>query len=353
MRTQTLQEAWNDYRRHSTSMGRSPNTIKGRETSVRAFLRDYGDRKLHLVHDNHIDEYFLGASKTRSPRSMCLSHWILVGFYRYCVDTGRLKPQQNVMRYREAPKFETRDMVRIPVHKWSHLVALADQSDPRDRMLVTLGLYTLLRDQEMAPLTIGDVDLSAGTIRARITKSRTTDMVAIPADLDYELRRWYSRYQADVGPLTNDMLLLPNIAKVRGRGERGQWLMGERAYLPASPIDKCARMVTPLFEKMGYETVGADGKSTGMGAHTLRRSGARAYYDNFVTRERADALRIVQTMLHHNSAEMTQHYIGLREDRQTRDQLVRGVTIFGLHNLTQIGSVAGGDGGGEATAQIV
>ena len=88
---------------------------------------------------------------------------------------------------------------------------------------------------------------------------------------------------------------------------------------------------------MGYATRDASGKSTREGSHTLRRSGARAYYDHWVAEGRADAIRIVQTLLHHKKVEQTQEYIGLELDRANRDELMRGVTIFGFHTLPTIG----------------
>lgn len=341
MKQQTLQEAWDDYTRHSRSMGIKDSTLTSRKWATKDFLRDYGHKRLTLVNDQHVAAFFLLAAERRSARTMNTTHAILAAFYKYCVGTGRLKPQQNPMFARRAPKFEKRDMVRIPVMQWPQLFTLAEASDPRDRAVIALGLYTLLRDQEMAQLRLRDVQLGDGRIRATIPKTNDTDLVAIPNDLDYELRRWYQHYQHIAGPLDPDMYLLPAARRAAIRNDEGKWerTWGVTRYEPFTQIEKCSRIVTPLFKELGYQTRDpATGRSTGMGAHTLRRSGARAYYDHFVQQGRADALRVVQTMLHHKTAEMTQQYIGLREDRQTRDQLVRGVTIFGLHELPQIGT---------------
>jgi integrase len=319
-------------------MGIKESTIRSRNAACGRLIKKHGERKLSLVNDQHIAAYFEKESERRGPSSMATTHAILNAFYTFCVQTGRLRPQQNVMLTRRAPRGEKRDMERIPVYRWPQLLACAQESDPRDRVLVAMGLYTLLRDQEMAALRLRDVDLNAGHIRARIPKTDDLDLVAISADLDRELRTWYIHYQNRVGPLEPNMLLLPaRRIPPPLRTSRGTWMASPHSsYDPYASVGKCAAIVTPLFKQIGYRTRDESGKSTGMGAHTLRRSGARAYYDYFVSQGRADALRVVQTMLHHKNAEMTQHYIGLREDRQTRDQLVRGVTIFGLHELKTI-----------------
>lgn len=340
MKQQTLQQAWDDYNRHGRSMGIKESSIRSRDWGAKPLLDLYADRRLNLIREEHITKFFLKAGETRSGRSMNTTHSIVNAFFNYCVNSGRLKPAQNPMFGRRPPKFEKKEGVRIPVHEWPRLLSGAETRDVRDRAVVAVGLYTLLRDQEMASLSVRDVNLGSGQIRARITKSNTTDLVAISADLDYELRNWLSHYQSMVGPLQPDMLLLPNRKMDLDRGYRGRLMStGRITYLPYEPIPKCAKIVNPIFREMGYKTHDSDGNSLNLGAHTLRRSGARAYYDYFVSQGRADALRVVQTMLHHENAEMTQHYIGLREDRQTRDQLVRGVTIFGLHNVPQIGQI--------------
>lgn len=340
----TLQQAWDDYNKHSRSMGIKESTIVSRDSGAGRFVKKHGERRLSLVNDQHLADYFIAESARRGPSSMALTHNIFNAFFTFCVKTGRLKPEQNPMIARRRPKGEPREQVRIPVHEWPQLLSLAQANDPRDRALVAVGLLTMLRDQEMAMLRIKDVDLNAGHIRAVIPKTDDFDLVPISADLDWELRRWYVSYQNRVGPLEPNMLLLPaRRVPPPLRTARGTWVPAPvTSYDPYGPFGKGAPIVVPLFKKLGYKTRDEFGKSTGMGSHTLRRSGARAHYDWLVSLGRADALRNVQTMLHHNNSTTTQGYIGLREDRQTRDQLMRGVTIFGLHTMSQIGGVSHG-----------
>lgn len=353
MKQQTLRQAWDDYNKHGRSMGRKDNTMNGRQSAFGKFVDQHGHRKLSQISDQHIAEYMLRAAETRQASSLASTNAIISAFFTYCVKTGRLQPQQNPMLVREAPKVEKKEQIRVPVHRWPELLQLAQENGPRDRMLIAMGLYTLLRDQEMAMIRIRDVDLGAGSILAHIPKTNDMDRVPITADLDYELRTWYSHYQSKVGPLNPDMLLLP--ARRPGppvRQHDGTWKASPYyTYDPYAPLGKSARIVTPLLVKLGYPARDERGRRTGLGAHTLRRSGARAYYDHHVNQNRVDAFRLVKTMLHHSRDETTQKYIGLREDRETRDQLLRGVTIFGLHELSSIGGVHLGHT--EAVAQVL
>lgn len=64
------------------------------------------------------------------------------------------------------------------------------------------------------------------------------------------------------------------------------------------------------------------------GQHTLRRSGARAYFDALVEQGYDGALRRVQSMLGHAHANMTERYLGIDLDRKKRNDDLRGVSMF-------------------------
>src|SRR3546814_10657867 len=100
------------------------------------------------------------------------------------------------MTNRKPPRVVKKEKLKIPFHRWPEMFALADERDPRDRALCAVGLFTLLRDREMASLRISDVDLQAGGIRSNIPKSYLEDIVPILGDPDQELRRGYKDYQS-------------------------------------------------------------------------------------------------------------------------------------------------------------
>ena len=64
--------------------------------------------------------------------------------------------------------------------------------------------------------------------------------------------------------------------------------------------------------------------------HTLRRSGARAYFEQLLEEGsiRDGVLRQIMAMLHHKSVLMTERYLGLDADREKRDVHLRGRRMF-------------------------
>lgn len=335
----TVREAVSHYFDYQRSVGNAASTIENIRSTFKPFVRDYGDRKVHQITSIHISDFMADRSRTRVASSLGTTHNHMSGFFGWAVQAGQIKPHMNPMNGRKRPKALKRERLRVPLHRFPEILHLAEQNSPRDRFLVAMALSTLMRDQEMASRQIRDVDLGSGYIMADITKSHMEDRVPITADLDPELRRWLTHYQSMVGPLRPEYRLIPRVVKYRRRDPlTGRLVPGHvEGYDPFKPIKKSSYIVTPLLAQMGYRTVDENGVSLREGAHTLRRSGARVLYDKLTADGRADAIRVVQNMLHHEKMETTQEYIGLELDRATRDELLRGVSIFGFDQLASIG----------------
>ena len=67
------------------------------------------------------------------------------------------------------------------------------------------------------------------------------------------------------------------------------------------------------------------------GGHTLRRSGARAYYDELCEDGYDGALRRVQSMLDHSTTIVTEGYLGLGLDKEARNKALKGQPMFRRH----------------------
>ena len=75
------------------------------------------------------------------------------------------------------------------------------------------------------------------------------------------------------------------------------------------------------------------------GLHVLRRSSARARFDEMVNLGYDGALRRVSAWLHHSSVTITEIYLGLELDRAQRDEETKGKVMFpslAAENVTQI-----------------
>jgi integrase len=85
------------------------------------------------------------------------------------------------------------------------------------------------------------------------------------------------------------------------------------------------------------KTLGMD--SSKEGVHTLRRSAARARFDQLVSEGYDGALRQVQTLLHHANAKTTEVYLGIDIDVQARDDAIRGKRLFSSFDTKHLRAV--------------
>ena len=137
----------------------------------------------------------------------------------------------------------------------------------------------------------------------------------ISKELRREINLWIPKYEAQVGPLQPDWYLTPAV-----RGGR---------YLPATGYPMRPTMEICNAEgivKYALAKIGVSGSPTG--CHVLRRSAARAMFDELVTLGYDGALRIVSAYLHHSSVVMSERYLGLDLDRANRDGFAKGELMF-------------------------
>lgn len=216
--------------------------------------------------------------------------------------------------------------LRIPAHEMTRVLDACTR--PQIRIMVALGFYLFLRASEMGALRVGDVDLGAGEIQVHVKKGKTYDVMPICYELDQELRTWLTTYAQDQeGPLRPDHYLVP------AHRPTGWWdpEQGMSKYVASRPIGQASRFINDVLDSCGYE-IRKGGESTREGMHTLRRSGARAYYEAMLASGtiRDDILRQVMAMLHHKSVMVTERYLGLEADREKRDFRLKGKKMFDI-----------------------
>ncbi len=184
----------------------------------------------------------------------------------------------------------------------------------------------------MSSLRLSDVNLDGGEIRVEIHKTKDLDHMPICAELDAELRRWLSVYESRCAPLRGEMYLVPARSwGARSRhDETGQFLKGldYDTLAPMRPAQRLEEIAKGSLEAIAFPTRNPDGTSRGEGIHTLRRSGARALFDQLAGDGYDGALQEVKTWLHHANATMTEHYLGLQAERRKRDLRVKGQKMF-------------------------
>lgn len=340
MRSQ-LNDAITDYLVLRGSQDFSKRTLANERGVLTRLLAVTGNIWVHQMNERHATRYFEDAGKTRSSRSLQLDHTVLRQFFDWARHTKRLPLNVDPMAGRRRPKTRSRERERVPVTQFPLLLDTAEQHDPRNRAIIAILLYTLIRDQEAADLRVGDWKRDEGWLRVRVTKSHTEDEMPVCAELDAELRRWLTTYAASLDrPLLPHDYLLPGRRSVGviKAGVRGQISGHHMIYMPDRPISRVGRVVRDVLEGMGFPVYDRDGAPLMEGAHTIRRSGARALFDRLAAEGYDRALRLVQSMLHHSSVSITEQYLGITADRRGRDEIIRLQPMFPVEtaNVVQL-----------------
>ena len=327
---QELSPAIEDFARFRKSQDYSTGTLTVDRQVLKRFLKINGNIWVHAINEVHVERHFSEATRTRSAVSLRNDHQILNGFFKWCRATARMPVDSDPMFGRRRPRGYKRERNRLPVADFPALLDAAEERTPRDRALASILLYTLLRDQEACTLRVRDLNLRDGWLKVRVTKTGIEDMMPVSTELDREMRKWLTAYTEVVGPLQPHYYLVPARRMHPVFNESRKITHHASMYKPDDKIKTCGRIIQPILEKVGFPVVDENGKPCGEGAHTLRRSGARAMFDALVDDGYDHALRIVQSMLHHSSVTQTERYIGVTADRRTRDEIVRGNQLYGV-----------------------
>lgn len=332
-----LSDAVDDFLRHrAISVGK--NTLKQDKSCLTKFLSVTGNIWVHTISHVHVIRFHEEASKTKQPQSLRNDHTILAGFFEWARKTKRMAHDNDPMYGIRKPKRAHRERNRLHVSKFPALLDAAEARCKRDRVALALLLYTLGRDGEITDLRIRDVELDAGYLKYRVHKSGAEDRMPICAELDAELRSWLTYYTSEVGFLEPHFYLVPSRDTKGVLDGNGQICRNEQVRLvPDRRIPALGKIVTPVLDAIGFPTKDEHGRPCGEGAHTVRRSGARALFDSLVSTGYDHALRVVQSMLHHSSMITTEAYIGVTADRRTRDDLIKGQTMYtALEGVTEL-----------------
>lgn len=340
---QLLNESIEDYKVHCRSKGLSASYVKSCGVTLRRLLTIVGNILTESVHDGHIDQYFNTASKTRSARSLGIDTAHLKGFFNWAIRTRRAGRNGNPMAGRTAPKYAPRPWRGLPASKFDALVDSARH--PRDRILLAMGLYLMGRSNEFELLRVGDLQFETSTVAYQIPKTHKVDLMPICDELDAELRTWLKFYQSECGLLDPSWYLVPAKTKPRLKGQ-GIVDWSQVRLIPTKRVAKTHTIACRALESVGYAVKDDSGRPLNEGMHTLRRSAARALYEQLRDEGDPSPVETVRSMLNHATEGQTRGYIGLQSDRIHRDARLRGRVMFpglrgeNVRQLRELGSVS-------------
>lgn len=332
-------EAVEEYLGYRERKRYSQQTMGADERLLRKFSKDMRDIQIRHVTQTHVSDWFYAPGGLMGPHTgLQFGGKILPGIsaathnqYR-----SRLKVFFDWMTKRGMTRVDLLEDVGVlavptKVRQQPKPGVLLDFLDsavhPRDRCYLALAMNSALRSSEVVRIRVGDVDLEEGYFKVTTSKRSQADHMPITEDLDKELRRWLNVYARDAGrALLDSDYLFPNIsAPLFDRYVTND--EGRRVLL------RTARKVTPSValglqrtQDIVHRALRAAGLPTHYeGTHTIRRAVARAYFDSMRgSVGRDNALREVSALLHHSNSSMTERYLGLSAERDSRDAAMRG-----------------------------
>jgi integrase len=337
-----LSDAIDDYRKYRSTFC-AKETLRNDKQTLVALLTFCGNIYADNISEGRMTEFLASRPATRSRNSIRLDHQVLGTFFAWAEETRRCPRSRNPMWGRRKPKAEKRERARVSVSDFPHLLDCAGKRHPRDRAFVALALFTMCRSSEIVSLKVGDLRLGDSRILAKLHKTGGFDEIPVPTELDREMRRWLMAYQEECGSLDKAWHLVPARRLVRFPGLGGN--EGVTRLAPERPITHSAsQIVKPALDAAGF-TVDGNPRLLGEGAHTLRRSSARALYDRLASEGHDGAVRTVKTALHHQDMSTTEGYLGISGDRRQRDAILLDGPMFpGLPDGLEIGTIDGGQG---------
>lgn len=334
----TLSDAIAEFMAYRKSAGFRPNTLLINSRSLSLFMREVGNmqvRHLDARHGVAFQAYLM--SKGYKPNTVNSHLTTLSAFTKWMRSMGSRymgAGQSDLCANVRTVKSMVEPRTRLDMKDFPQFLNACDT--PLERVVCALGLYLFIRASEVTAIRVKDVMLDRGEITIHIMKTQLVDVMPICEELDTELRRWMTWYGQDIRkPLEDDFFLVPQRRRRPlgndGSGPGGGFLIPRTHdnLVPDHQLQRAHRYVQKPLLAFGVELRDEEGKSTMEGVHTLRRSGARALFDQMVDQGSYDGvLRYVSAMLHHKSATMTERYLGLDVDVKKRNDLLRGRRMF-------------------------
>lgn len=323
-RKPTISEARTPFRYHLVSRGLGERTIKNYMQTLNRWEELVGDTRIDQIQASHVDRFFGEGAWAPKTQNLYLS--LLRGvFFPWCRRQGYMPRDHDPTEGWRNAKSEKSEQLWLPVDEFPALLEAAD--NPRDRAVIALGLFTFARGSELSTLRIQDVDFDKSLLTLYRWKTKDADLMPISSELWSEMDRYLAYYKVNQGfELKPEWYLVPVRSKTvpvwdyetrtidPTRRREADLLPTQRLYRPYEPVKRALR-------KLGYDPKGS-------GAHTLRRSGARALFDRLRKEGYDGSLRRVSSMLGHKDTKTTEIYLGLSLEREQRNELLAGQPMF-------------------------
>lgn len=316
-----MSEALGEYVRFGQARGLKPGSVRSQKETIAPLVQATGDKLVCNVTALDVERFITGRDWKASTRNVRVGQ--LKSFFRWAEARGYRDATNNPMFGWRSVRVPEVTRLRIPTTEWGRLFQACQH--PTEQATIAVGLFLFLRSSEAATITWGDIDWDENTVSVWRQKTQQQDELPMALELReilWEYRAWYTKHLMQAGVAVKDehFLLAPrDVQSVRFQAGGGDL----RPTKQPSAI-KVGVTVKRVLQRAGYEKVGQEG----FGGHVLRRSGARALFDQKVEEGYDGALKMVQAMLGHTNSVMTETYLGLSLDRTKRNQAIAGKTMF-------------------------
>lgn len=273
---------------------------------------------------------------TVASRNACLQ--AVRGWFKWCIRMDYINPVQveKLIGDRGHEKFERKPKYFLPVEKFMDVLSVAGARHPQRRAIMAFLLFTLVRQSELSSLLLKDVNLETRNVRVyRHKRKRYTDVPICP-DLYDELMIWLTWYAEDQGFASPAELMKahPEWHLAPSRWQNGSKL----AIVPERGASRIEHFVKEVLDDLGIEdtTHGEYYRHLQEGAHTIRRSGARAMFDYLTDVVGEDkALLQVMLMLDHEQPQVTLKYIGVHIEKERLKKFLLTNSPYGFRKPPQ------------------
>lgn len=315
-----LSDAIDQFTQHSKAQGLAANTIKNRTVCLHHALACWGNIQVRAIEPRHVDLLFSSKNWNAATRNNYLAQLRL--FFKWCRNHRILGRDDDPTATWSKQREEKKEQIRVPQDRFGEL--LEATGTPLDRIIVSLGLFLFVRGSEITSMQVSDD--RGEEIRVVRHKTKKVDYLPVCSELRVELDRWKREYARLIGqPPQPDHYLVPRRMPPGVAGEfkniqdfQPNVLAGVH---PDRPFLNPFHAVKRTLKTIGYEVKGT-------GVHTLRRSGARAMFDNLRAEGNDGALLRVQSMLSHSDPKVTTRYIGLELEREHLKDMFAGKPMF-------------------------
>lgn len=313
-----------EWGEHMLARGLAKGTVRTRLNTVEQLVKVVGDIQVSRLDGQHIDRLFTATSWQASTRNVRRS--TLSSFFQFCRNRRYMARDRDPLFGWRNVRVPDKTRLRVPVDEWAGLFSACQY--PVETVCVGLGLYLMVRASEVRGLRVQDVHLAEGYVDVYRQKTGDRDSMPVCTELHQILAdylAWLAQQaEAQGDTLTPQHYLVP--PRITGtmlkHTERKTFIPNTGQLDLSRPHAHPHRIIQTVLARAGYNI------DPGEGIHTLRRSGARAYFDELLSQGYDGALRAVQSMLGHKKSAQTETYLGLDVDVKRRDDTLRNKPMF-------------------------